>query len=176
MPLRPPSAAFRPVARSARGTVRRRDERPDTVALMTTPDVSTHGSSPPSFDLFWVSYLLHHKHPVTRLLHFVGTTIVLAAFVACVAQKSFAPALVGLVVGYAFAFAGHWYVEKNQPLTMKHPILAGLCNMRLFALEAVGAFRLGGGYEGAVKRALLVVPLAVVQGCADEAANNCGSC
>jgi len=123
------------------------------------------------FEVFWASYLLHHKHPVTRLLHLIGTAIVLAAFVASVVRMTPVPAMVGLLVGYACAFIGHWYVEKNQPLTLKHPILAGLCNMRLFGLECLGVFKLGGGYEGAVKRAFLVVPLVVAQGCAHDVGN-----
>lgn len=138
---------------------------------MTNMSIST--TAPPSFDVFWAAYLLHHKHPVTRLLHFVGTVVVLAAFVACLVYATPVPAIPGLVIGYACAFSGHWYVEKNQPLTLKHPILAGLCNMRLFALECLGVFRVGGGYEGAVKRVLLVVPLALAQGCASNVNANC---
>ena len=122
----------------------------------------------PTFDVFWASYLLHHKHPITRLLHFVGTCIVLGGLAFCAVRATLLPVLPVLIAGYACAFTGHWYVEKNSPLTLKHPILAGLCNMRLFALECVALVRIGGGYDGAVKRALALVPLALVLGCQDD--------
>jgi hypothetical protein len=45
---------------------------------------------------------------------------------------------VGVVVGYVFAFAGHWAVERNRPLTFDRPILAGICNWWMFWLELTG--------------------------------------
>jgi hypothetical protein len=120
-----------------------------------------------SFAVFWASYLLHHEHPRTRMLHSIGTMLVFAGFAASLSTLSIIPALVALVLGYACAFTGHWYVERNEPLTLKSPIRAGLCNLRLFALECLGVLRIGGGYEGAVRRALAVVPLALVEACCD---------
>lgn len=124
-----------------------------------------------SFPVFWAAYLLHHAHPMTRLLHSVGTVIVLGGLAWGAATLSLVPIVLSLVVGYACAFTGHWYVEANQPLTLKSPIRAGLCNLRLFALECLGVLRIGGGYEGAVKRALAVVPLVLVQACQDVPEN-----
>jgi hypothetical protein len=117
--------------------------------------------------VFWAAYLLHHKHPMTRLLHTAGTFIVLGGLAWSVARLAIVPAAVAMVVGYACAFTGHWYVERNQPLTLKSPVRAGLCNLRLFMLECLGVLRIGGGYEGAVKRALALVPLTLVLACND---------
>lgn len=122
---------------------------------------------PAPFEVFWASYLLHHTHTLTRRLHFVGTLVVLVGCAVAVAARSVLPAFAALVVGYACAFAGHWVVERNQPLTLKSPVRAGLCNLRLFALECLAIFRVGGGYRGAVARALAVVPLAVAQACTE---------
>jgi hypothetical protein len=120
-----------------------------------------------SFDVFWAAYLLHHTHPTTRRLHFVGTLVVFVGTAAAVASRNPVPAFAAVLVGYACAFAGHWAVERNQPLTLKSPIRAGLCNLRLFALECLAIVRVGGGYRGAVTRALAVVPLAVAQACTE---------
>ena len=119
------------------------------------------------FEVFWAAYLLHHAHPLTRRLHFVGTLIVWVGFGVGLATSSFIAPVLALLMGYACAFTGHWRVERNEPLTLKSPIRAGLCNLRLFALECLAIIKVGGGYRGAVSRALAVVPLAVAQACCE---------
>ncbi len=119
------------------------------------------------FPVFWASYLLHHAHPMTRRLHFVGTLLVLVGAGLSAGMSSPWPLLSAVPLGYACAFFGHWRVERNEPLTLKSPIRAGLCNMRLFALECVSLLGIGGGYRGAVERALSVVPLSVAIACTE---------
>ena len=74
-----------------------------------------------SFADFYPYYLSEHAHPVSRRLHFVGTTI--AALLLTLAISAQMPFLVplALVQGYAFAWVGHFFFEKNKPATFRYP-------------------------------------------------------
>ena len=87
---------------------------------------------------FWPHYLWHHRRPWTRILHQIGSWSIILGAVAAIATGY--PWLIpaAIPVGYLFAFAGHWFIEHNQPLTIRRPILAGICNWIMFALELTG--------------------------------------
>src|SRR5579859_5490073 len=74
-----------------------------------------------TFDEFWPFYLNEHRSPLTRALHFTGTSLSLLIAVSALALRRpmlFVPAL---VAGYAFAWVGHFFVEHNKPATFKYP-------------------------------------------------------
>ena len=76
-----------------------------------------------SFAEFYPFYLGEHAHPVCRRLHVVGSTLVLAIIVAVIARIVSPWALLALpVVGYGFAWVGHFFFEKNKPATFKYPL------------------------------------------------------
>ena len=76
-----------------------------------------------SFAEFYPFYLGEHAHPVCRRLHVVGSTLVLAIIVAVIARIVSPWALLALpLVGYGFAWIGHFYFEKNNPATFKYPL------------------------------------------------------
>lgn len=108
------------------------------------------------FAVFWASYLEHHQHPITRLLHWLGTSLVLVGVGGAFATRTWWLLPMAFAVGYLFAFGGHWWVERNQPMTFKHPLRAGLCNMRLFAHETIGIVT-GHNYASLRGHAQLVV-------------------
>ena len=106
-----------------------------------------------SFAEFWPFYLREHAHPVTRALHFTGTTLSLGLLGGAAALRR--PSLVAgaLVCGYAFAWVGHFFVEHNKPATFKHPLWSFAADWRMWALALTG--RLGPELERAgVKGAL----------------------
>ena len=56
-------------------------------------------------------------------MHVVGSTLVLAIIVAVIARIVSPWALLALpLVGYGFAWIGHFYFEKNKPATFKYPL------------------------------------------------------
>ena len=69
--------------------------------------------APQSFEEFWPYYVSQHRNKTCRQLHFVGTSLAMG----CVAVSPFyPPALVAApVVGYGFAWVGHFAFEKNKP-------------------------------------------------------------
>ena len=85
-------------------------------------------------DAYWPTYLSHHTHRKNRALHDLGDLAVLASVL------TFNPVVIplGVVVGYSFAFAGHYLIEGRKPATLEHPVLAGLSNWRMFALGCAG--------------------------------------
>jgi hypothetical protein len=74
-----------------------------------------------TFADFYPFYLSEHSNRSSRRLHFAGTSIALACLLQ--ALESLDPwwLLAALVAGYAFAWAGHFFFEKNRPATFSHP-------------------------------------------------------
>lgn len=74
-----------------------------------------------SFAEFYPFYLAEHRSSTSRRLHFVGTSLVI--FLLAFALGSGRWWLLWLVplAGYGFAWAGHFFFEKNRPATFKHP-------------------------------------------------------
>jgi len=59
-----------------------------------------------SFREFYPFYLSQHLNPVCRRLHVVGSLGVLAL----------------PVLGYGFAWVGHFFFEHNRPATFTYPL------------------------------------------------------
>lgn len=75
-----------------------------------------------TFEDFWPYYVHEHSSSVNRALHFVGTTGVLACLGTAVLTRSRLALLTAPLLGYGFAWLGHFYVEKNRPATFKYPL------------------------------------------------------
>jgi len=75
-----------------------------------------------SFREFYPFYLSEHANPTCRRLHVVGSTLVLAVLAfACMTQRWTLLWLLPLV-GYGFAWIGHFFFEHNRPATFKYPL------------------------------------------------------
>jgi hypothetical protein len=81
---------------------------------------------------FYPFYLSEHSDRTCRRLHFVGTSTAAALLVAAVATQIWWLIVVGLVQGYAFAWAGHVFYEKNRPATFRYPWLSFLGDWRMW--------------------------------------------
>ena len=75
-----------------------------------------------SFREFYPFYLSEHQHPVSRRLHFIGSCAALVLFATAVGTRNLWWLLAALVCGYAFAWVGHFFFEKNRPATFKYPL------------------------------------------------------
>jgi hypothetical protein len=76
------------------------------------------------FDAFWLEYVREHSHPLNRQLHVIGMSLALACLVAGIFKRRLSLLLLAPIVGYGFAWCGHFFVEKNTPKTFSHPILS----------------------------------------------------
>ncbi|MDX1670210.1 MAG: DUF962 domain-containing protein, partial [Limnobacter sp.] len=71
------------------------------------------GSRFQSFDDFYPFYLAEHSNLTCRRLHFVGTSLALGCFLQVFLTGNLIWLLYGLLCGYAFAWVGHFFFEKN---------------------------------------------------------------
>jgi len=75
-----------------------------------------------SYDEFWPFYVREHSNPLTRLLHFAGTSLGLLLLVWFIWRGTWYYFPLSLVVGYTFAWFAHFVIEKNRPATFKYPL------------------------------------------------------
>ncbi|BDY04190.1 DUF962 domain-containing protein [Ferrimonas sp. YFM] len=74
-----------------------------------------------SFDEFYPFYLGEHRDRRCRILHYVGSALVLLMAGIAVASGKYLLLLSLPVIGYGFAWAGHFGFEKNRPATFQYP-------------------------------------------------------
>jgi hypothetical protein len=74
-----------------------------------------------SFADFYPFYLSEHSNRTCRRLHFVGTSAALLMVLQAVESLSSSWVLAALVTGYACAWCGHLFFERNRPATFSHP-------------------------------------------------------
>lgn len=87
---------------------------------------------------FWDFYVAEHSKPLTRLLHFAGTMLGIALLVYFVATGRWYYFPFFFVVGYAFAWSAHFFVEKNRPATFKYPFWSFISDFKMFGLMLLG--------------------------------------
>jgi hypothetical protein len=75
-----------------------------------------------NFAEFYAYYLTQHRHRTSRRLHVIGTGCVIAVALYAVLARNPWALLLAPVVGYAFAWTGHYGFEKNRPATFGHPL------------------------------------------------------
>jgi hypothetical protein len=75
-----------------------------------------------SFNEFYPYYLGEHSNPVCRALHYVGSTLALIIMLYSIISANYFGILAGLVVGYGFAWTGHFFFEHNKPATFQYPL------------------------------------------------------
>lgn len=90
-----------------------------------------------SYEAFWPFYVSQHRNPINRRLHFIGTTLVLAALSAGVLVSP-AWALLAPLAGYGFAWVGHFAFEGNRPATFTYPLWSLRADFRMFRRMLAG--------------------------------------
>jgi hypothetical protein len=81
---------------------------------------------------FWPFYLREHRHPLNRRLHFVGTGWVFLMLIFALATENLQWLWALPVIGYGFAWVGHFFIERNKPATFKHPFKSLACDFIMF--------------------------------------------
>ncbi len=74
-----------------------------------------------SFADFYLFYLSEHSNRTCRRLHFVGTLLVIVTAFYSVLMGRYMLLLLLPVIGYGFAWVGHFFFEKNIPATFTYP-------------------------------------------------------
>lgn len=86
---------------------------------------------PQTYADFWDFYVREHSKPLTRLLHFIGTSLGLALLVWALSSGRFLFIPLFFVVGYGFAWFAHFVVEKNRPATFRYPFWSFISDLKM---------------------------------------------
>ncbi|MBL9123094.1 MAG: DUF962 domain-containing protein [Planctomycetaceae bacterium] len=97
-----------------------------------------------SFEEFWPFYVGEHLSPISRALHFIGSTLALVVLGVAVFYTPWA-LLAAPIVGYGFAWVGHFFVEKNKPASFKYPLWSFIADWKMWAYILTG--RMGSEVE-----------------------------
>ena len=85
-----------------------------------------------SFNEFYPFYLSQHQHPVCRQLHFIGSALILLVLAYTLYNQQFMWLLSLPIIGYGFAWIGHFVFEKNRPATFTYPLWSLMGDWKMF--------------------------------------------
>lgn len=85
-----------------------------------------------TFKEFYPFYLQEHANSTCRRLHFVGSSIVLLLLAVVMITGELKLLWLLPVVGYGFAWIGHFFFEHNRPATFKYPFFSLLGDWVMF--------------------------------------------
>jgi hypothetical protein len=85
-----------------------------------------------SFEAFYPYYIHEHSNRTCRRIHIVGSGLVLVALVAAIATANPWWLLAMPLIGYGFAWVGHFFFEKNRPATFRYPLWSLMGDWRMF--------------------------------------------
>ncbi len=81
---------------------------------------------------FYPYYLTEHQNPTSRVLHFIGTGLVLVVLGVSLVMAKYIWLAAIPVIGYGFAWVGHFFFEKNKPATFSYPFYSLASDFLLF--------------------------------------------
>lgn len=81
---------------------------------------------------FYPFYLQEHRNSTSRILHFIGTSLVILLLPAALLFHDLRLLMLIPFVGYGFAWVGHFFFEKNKPATFKYPAYSLASDFLLF--------------------------------------------
>ena len=90
---------------------------------------------------FYPFYLSEHRDPTSRRLHVLGTGLVISIVVAALLTQRYVLLWALPLVGYGFAWAGHFFFEKNRPATFRHPFYSLAGDFVMFKDVVTGKIR-----------------------------------
>ena len=93
---------------------------------------------PRTFGAFWPYYLMAHRDPRCRRLHYLGSTGALIGIIAALALLNPLWFLAGMTFAYGMAWTGHFAVERNRPATFGNPLWSLAGDIRMYLLWLAG--------------------------------------
>ncbi len=94
-----------------------------------------------SFAEFYPYYLKEHTDPRCRALHYIGSSLVVTLLFISMAIGSYALLWLLPIVGYGFAWAGHFFIEHNKPATFRYPLYSFMGDWVMLKDFLTGRFR-----------------------------------
>ena len=86
-------------------------------------------------------YLSQHANRTCRRLHFVGSWLVLMVLFTAITTSNWAWLWAVPVLGYGFAWVGHFFFEHNRPATFTYPLYSLMGDWVMFWQTLTGKLR-----------------------------------
>jgi hypothetical protein len=90
-----------------------------------------------TYKAFWPFYVGEHQSKLNRNLHFLGSSLALLCILFGLLFSAWF-FLAAPFAGYAFAWAGHFFVEKNRPATFQYPLWSLIADYQMFLFMCMG--------------------------------------
>lgn len=94
-----------------------------------------------TFKEFYPFYLGEHANAVCRRLHFAGSSLIVLLVVYAAINSAWNLLWFIPVIGYGFAWIGHFFFEHNRPATFKYPLFSLLGDWVMFKDMLIGRVR-----------------------------------
>lgn len=85
-----------------------------------------------TFKEFYPYYLTEHSKSSTRALHFIGTTLFFVLLITGIIRGRWYYFALLPVIGYGFAWIGHFFYEKNKPATFTYPLWSLASDFKMY--------------------------------------------
>lgn len=107
---------------------------------LRTPEIAAENTpvyniitTKPANKSFYSFYLEEHQNVISRRLHFAGSSFGLIGLAKALKTGKVSPVFKGIAAGYACAWVGHFFFEKNKPATFKYPVQSFVSDFRMYA-------------------------------------------
>ncbi len=87
---------------------------------------------------FYPYYLTEHLNGTCRVLHFIGTSLVITDLIWALSTSNYWALWLIPVIGYGFAWVGHFFFEKNKPATFQYPFYSLASDFIMFKDLLIG--------------------------------------
>ncbi len=91
-----------------------------------------------SFEEFWPFYIGEHRVPISRALHYVGTSMATCTVLTAALTGRLWLTPLALVLGYGPAWVGHFFIENNKPASFKYPLWSFRADYKMLWLALRG--------------------------------------
>lgn len=81
---------------------------------------------------FYPYYLSEHSKSSTRILHYLGTTLFFVLLLTGLIRGKWYYFALLPVIGYGFAWIGHFFFEKNKPATFTYPWWSLMSDFKMY--------------------------------------------
>jgi hypothetical protein len=95
-----------------------------------------------NFAEFYPFYLSQHQNSTCRQLHFIGSLLILVLISYTIYSGVWLLLLLVPLLGYGFAWVGHFFFEKNTPATFSHPAYSLIGDWVMFKDILIGKIKL----------------------------------
>jgi hypothetical protein len=91
-----------------------------------------------NFTEFYPFYLSQHANSICRRFHFLGSCFTLLLIAYAITKNELILLWFMPVIGYGFAWVGHFIFEKNRPATFTYPIYSLIGDWVMFKDMLIG--------------------------------------